>query len=82
MWQLATMTKSSIDIENQWFPTLTREYDHILMTMATQYNLMTVQLQNMNRCWIHLLDLTIADITTPDGLHILPLACAGHKEPH
>ena len=76
------MTKSSIDIENQWFPTLTREYDHILMTMATQYNLMTVKLQNMNRCWIHLLDLTIADITTLDGLHILPLACAGHKEPH
>jgi hypothetical protein len=72
IWSYAKLTNTTIEVENQWLPTLAREGDATIIDAALTLNLTTSQIRQINACRIYLQVITISDISTVDGRYILP----------
>jgi hypothetical protein len=72
IWKYASQIGLTVDIECPWVPKVSRQHDNMLMDLALQYNFLATQLLHINTCRIHLQVPTVSDITTVDGLCLLP----------
>jgi hypothetical protein len=71
VWSYVNTANITIDIENQWLPQLARERDTMILDHALTLQFTTQQLRQINASRIYLQVLTISDITTADGTHII-----------
>lgn len=60
-------------------PQLVREGDTMILDHALQLNFNTLQLRQLNACRMYLQVLTISDISTADGNHVLPNIFQGRR---
>jgi hypothetical protein len=79
VWSYAHSANIIIDIEDQWLPEVAREGDSMLMDLAMNLNLSTLQLKQINAFRLYLQVLTISDISTATGSHILSNIIRGRK---
>jgi len=82
LWSFLNRANASLDIENHWLPTLARASDQMLMDLVLQLNFDHSQLRQLNACRLYLQVLTVSDISTADGCHLLPSACNGNRDDH
>ena len=67
----------SVHIPNQFALTKARNNDRVLMDCINDDTLPTATLQRINHCRLYLQVITLSDICTNDGLHIIPDAYHG-----
>ncbi len=80
LWAFLNGAHAILDLENQWVPKIIRVHDMMIMDFALQLNFMASQLHRLNTCRLYLQVLTISDITTADGRHILPTIMEGFRD--
>jgi hypothetical protein len=77
IWKHAHQIHITVDVEKHWIPHLTREHDIFLMELFQLHNFSSTQLRHLNHCRLFLQVLTLSDITSADGKHILSSAKNG-----
>jgi hypothetical protein len=78
--QFLSSISASIHLDDPCIPQPQRVNDQYLMDMIIQSNRYTpVQLRTLNYCRLYLQAVTLADITTPNGLHLDPCFLTGHS---
>jgi hypothetical protein len=71
----------TLEGENAWCPSISRQHDASLMEVALSYQFNHHQLREINSCRVYLQVITISDITDAAGIRILPSAFLGHRDP-
>jgi hypothetical protein len=80
VWKFTHRARIEVDIENQWKPRLLRQNDCALMDFAVTLHLNAYQLRCINTCRLYLQVLTVSDIATADGKHLLESAVKGQRD--
>jgi hypothetical protein len=80
IWCYLSLVKVTIDIENQWLPSLSREHDSMTMDLAITLNLSPTQLKEINSCRIYLQVLTLSNISVANGKSLTVEAQAGVRD--
>jgi hypothetical protein len=81
IWQFLNSIKATVEIERQWVPQVCREHDQIIVDIAITLHFNPSQLARVNHCRLYLQVLTVSDITTADGISLLPSAWEGIQDP-
>jgi len=79
LWAVITDLNFKISYPNQWIPTLPRAGDAYLMETFSNRRYSTTVMRTLNRCGLVLQVITISDISSADGLYILPTVKEGTK---
>jgi hypothetical protein len=61
-----------VEVEHHWLPTMTREYDLLLMDLFMSLNFSHTQMENLTSCRLFLQVVALSDITSAEGKYILP----------
>jgi hypothetical protein len=78
IWDFTFKANLQFHYSRAWIPNLPREKDTFLMELFQSYRLNTQEMRILNKCRIYLQVLTLSDITSADGIYILPEVKAGH----
>ena len=70
----------TLHLKKAWKPKHQRVNDRFLMDQTDDLGFSNNDLIKINRCRVYLQVLTLADITSGDGQHLLPGAMAGNRE--
>jgi len=70
-WTFLTRSGLSIQLTDQWLPSITREHDVVLMDHFIAQGYSASKLRLLNQCRLYLQVITLADITSADGKHII-----------
>jgi hypothetical protein len=79
LWAVITDLNFKISYPNQWIPTLPRAGDAYLMETFSNRQYSTTVMRTLNQCRLFLQVITISDISSADGLYILPTVKEGAK---
>jgi hypothetical protein len=76
-WRFLCKSQITLELSNQWIPSLARIGDMALMEHFVKAGYPAAQLTQLNRCRLYLQVITLADIVSADGSLILPEAFIG-----
>eukprot|EP00957_Ditylum_brightwellii_P092011 7004994-Ditylum_brightwellii.AAC.1 len=65
------LCKGKMTIQNTWLPSPQRAHDRIIMDVFGKLQLSALTLTRLNAVWLYLGALTLADIVSDDGYHIM-----------
>jgi hypothetical protein len=71
-WAFLTRSDFSIQLTDQWLPSITREHDIALMDHFIAQGFSASKLRLLNQCRLYLQVITLADLTSADGKHLIP----------
>jgi hypothetical protein len=74
VWQHTSQLQIVLEIEKQWMPHQPRTHDTFLMEYALTLNLLACSIKLINQCCLYLQVLTLSDLSSADGKHLLPSA--------
>jgi hypothetical protein len=66
-------------LDNQWHPSLQRKKDVFLMEAYSKFTNDSNTLKIMNNCRLHLKIITLTDITSANGKHLIKTQLNGYK---
>jgi hypothetical protein len=72
LWAFLSKVKLHISVSNHWIPELSRHHDVVLMDYFVAEEFSASALGTLNRCWLYLQVITLADIFSADGTCIIP----------
>jgi ribonuclease HI len=81
IWKFTHRAHITVDIKSQWMPTLVRQGDIGIMDLALTFQLDTHQLRSINTCRLYLQVVTVSDIVTAKGDHVLLSIMEGECDP-
>jgi hypothetical protein len=79
VWGFSSKAKLTFDIADHWLPVSQRQGDKFLMELFHHQSHPSTIISILNRCRIYLNVITVADIVSADGTHILPWVKQGHR---
>jgi hypothetical protein len=77
LWRFVHIARLSLIYPSHWLPTALHAHDKVLMEIFLSLKLKRSDLIFLNKCCIYLWVITLSDITSADGLYILPAAKMG-----
>jgi hypothetical protein len=80
LWEFTSSLSIKLDVERQWLPQPSRQFDESIMDMAERFPISPAQKRQINLCHIYLQVISLSNITTANGGNLTPSVQEGVRD--